>query len=74
MRRTLVLAFVTVLIAFGCASQDYVKQQINPLVDRISKLEERVSALETKVSALEKTGADVEGAKKAAAEAKALAE
>ena len=74
MRRTVLLALVTVLIAFGCASQDYVKQQIEPLVDRISKLEARVSALETKVAALEGLGAEADAAKKDAADAKALAE
>jgi len=26
-------------VSFGCASRDYVRQQIDPLVDRISKLE-----------------------------------
>jgi len=41
----LLLAF-SLLFVFttGCATKEYVKQQIDPLVDRISKLEARVSA------------------------------
>lgn len=31
---------ILLLFAFGCASRDYVRQQIDPLVDRISKIEE----------------------------------
>jgi len=30
---------LSMLLSFGCASKDYVRQQIEPLVDRISKLE-----------------------------------
>jgi hypothetical protein len=38
-----VLLIVTLLmtLSFGCASRDYVQQQMEPLVDRISKLEAR---------------------------------
>jgi benzoyl-CoA reductase/2-hydroxyglutaryl-CoA dehydratase subunit BcrC/BadD/HgdB len=32
----IVLSFV---VTFGCASRDYVQQQMEPLVDRVSKLE-----------------------------------
>jgi len=51
----LLLAF-SLLFVFttGCATKEYVKQQIDPLVDRISKLEARVSAVESRVSDLEK--------------------
>jgi hypothetical protein len=35
----LLVIFLSMLLSFGCASRDYVRQQIEPLVDRISKLE-----------------------------------
>jgi hypothetical protein len=37
----LLLGAFTILLFFsyGCATKDYVKQQVDPLVDRISKLE-----------------------------------
>lgn len=30
---------IVMVFSYGCASKEYVKQQIDPLVDRISKLE-----------------------------------
>jgi outer membrane murein-binding lipoprotein Lpp len=59
------------LFFFGCASKDYVRQQIEPLVDRISKLETRVSSIESRVSALEGKVAEIDEAKREAQEAKA---
>ncbi len=32
-------AFFALFLSVGCASKDYVRQQVDPLVDRISKLE-----------------------------------
>src|SRR4030043_1744314 len=74
----LVISFL-LLLSFGCATQEYVKQQIDPLIDRISKLEARVAAIESRISGLEGKIAGLEGkvagideAKKEAREAKAL--
>jgi hypothetical protein len=40
MKKVALLAIsLSMLLSFGCASRDYVRQQIEPLVDRISKLE-----------------------------------
>ncbi|MFH1701863.1 MAG: alanine-zipper protein [Nitrospirota bacterium] len=36
---------VLFLFSSGCASRDYVRQQIEPLVERISKLEAKVSSM-----------------------------
>ena len=33
------ILFLFLMVSLGCASRDYVRQQIDPLVDRISKLE-----------------------------------
>jgi hypothetical protein len=30
---------LSLLLSFGCASKDYVRQQMEPLVERVSKLE-----------------------------------
>jgi len=52
MKKSLLLLLclcVMFVMASGCATKEYVKQQIDPLVDRISKLEARVSALEAKM-------------------------
>ena len=49
----LLVLSLSLLFSFGCATKDYVKQQIDPLIDRISRLEARVSAVESKVNALE---------------------
>ncbi|MDI6800488.1 MAG: hypothetical protein QMD01_00305, partial [Thermodesulfovibrionales bacterium] len=62
MKKTVMFALALLFIfSFGCATQDYVKQQVDPLVDRISKLEARVSAVESKVSALEGKVSSLEG-------------
>jgi outer membrane murein-binding lipoprotein Lpp len=81
MKKTLIMFLVVSLLsifAFGCVTKDYVKQQIDPLVDRISKLESRMSAVESRLNSLEqKVGsmaADIDQAKKDAASAKALAQ
>ncbi|MEW6585859.1 MAG: hypothetical protein AB1442_09660 [Nitrospirota bacterium] len=36
---SVVLASCALLFSLGCASRDYVRQQIDPLVERISRLE-----------------------------------
>jgi hypothetical protein len=36
---------VLFLFSSGCATRDYVRQQIEPLVERISKLEAKVSSM-----------------------------
>ena len=43
----LLLATLSILLvsSYGCASKEYVKQQIDPLVDRISKLEATTQSL-----------------------------
>ena len=38
-KATLLVMSTLLLLSLGCASRDYVRQQIDPLVDRISKLE-----------------------------------
>jgi len=38
-KAALLFISLSMLLSFGCASRDYVRQQIEPLVDRISKLE-----------------------------------
>ena len=35
----LLVIALSYILTFGCASRDYVQQQIEPLVDRISRLE-----------------------------------
>jgi hypothetical protein len=35
----LLIISLLMTLSFGCASRDYVQQQMEPLVDRISKLE-----------------------------------
>jgi DNA repair exonuclease SbcCD ATPase subunit len=69
----LVISFL-LLLSFGCATQEYVKQQIDPLIDRISKLEARVAAIESRLSGLEGKIAGIDEAKKEAREAKTLAQ
>jgi hypothetical protein len=60
----LLLMSLLLLFSFGCATKDYVRQQIEPLVERISKLEARVSSVESRVSALEGKVAEIEVAKR----------
>jgi len=62
MKKVFLLALVLVisfLFSAGCATRDYVRQQMEPLVERISKLETQCSSL---------------GPSKEAAEAKTLAQ
>jgi hypothetical protein len=35
------IASFALFLSAGCASKDYVRQQVDPLIDRISKLEAR---------------------------------
>ena len=62
------------LVFTGCATKDYVKQQIDPLVDRISRIEARVTAVESKLTALEGKIAEVDEAKREARDARSLAQ
>ena len=42
MKKIMVLTVsLLMFLSFGCASRDYVRQQMEPLVDRISKLESK---------------------------------
>jgi len=59
---TLSVLSLSLLLAFGCASKDYVRQQTEPLVERISKLE-------AKEDCCEKMKAGTAGAAKEAKEA-----
>jgi len=46
MKKVFFLALIVLfLFSAGCASRDYVRQQIEPLVERISKLEAKVSSM-----------------------------
>jgi predicted ATPase with chaperone activity len=80
MKRSIIfflLLSIILVISYGCASKDYVRQQVEPLVDRINKLEARVSALETRIGQMGPGGAssaDVQQALKEAREARSLAE
>lgn len=38
-RGAVLILSIFLTVSLGCASRDYVRQQIDPLVDRISKLE-----------------------------------
>ena len=42
MRKGLLFVPLISLLFFGCASRDYVKQQMEPMVERMSKLEKDV--------------------------------
>jgi len=44
------LGFVAFLSLTGCATQEYVRSQTEPLADRLGKLENRVDALDAKVA------------------------
>ncbi len=44
------LGIVTLMSLTGCATQEYVRSQTEPLADRIGKLENRVDALDAKVA------------------------
>jgi hypothetical protein len=42
MKKTIItVASFALLLSAGCASKDYVRQQVDPLIDRISRLEAR---------------------------------
>lgn len=65
------LATLSILmISYGCASKEYVKQQIDPLVDRISKLEAMAEGLK---DCCGKADAAAQRAEAAAKEAQAAA-
>jgi hypothetical protein len=38
-KAALIIMSLSLLLLLGCASRDYVRQQVEPLVERISKLE-----------------------------------
>jgi hypothetical protein len=69
----LLLAAFTVLsfFSYGCATKDYVKQQVDPLVDRISKLEAATQGLK---DCCDKANTAAEKAEAAARRAQAAAE
>jgi len=66
------LATLSILMisSYGCASKEYVKQQIDPLVDRISKLEAMSQSLK---DCCGKADAAAQRAEAAAKEAQAAA-
>jgi hypothetical protein len=35
----LLVSSILLILSFGCATKDYVRQQVDPLIDRISKIE-----------------------------------
>jgi hypothetical protein len=77
MKKAAVWSLVTsvfLLLSYGCATRDYVRQQQTPLVDRISKLEERLSSLEARSGEVEALSAEQRQLKQEANQAKALAE
>ncbi len=81
MKRSLCfLAALVILMmsSYGCASKEYVKQQIDPLVDRISKLEAATQSLKDCCgkadAAAEKAEAAAKAAEDAARKAQAAAE
>jgi outer membrane murein-binding lipoprotein Lpp len=69
----LLLAAFTVLsfFSYGCATKDYVKQQVDPLVDRISKLEAATQGLK---NCCDEANAAAARAEAAAKRARAAAE
>ncbi|HYA26906.1 MAG TPA: Lpp/OprI family alanine-zipper lipoprotein [Thermodesulfovibrionales bacterium] len=72
MKKTLsLLAVLSILAGFsyGCASKEYVKQQIDPLVDRISKLEATTQSLKDCCGRADAAAERAEAAAKAAQEA-----
>ncbi len=73
MKKSLYLLATLVILtvsSYGCASKEYVKQQIEPLVDRISKLEADMQSLK---DCCGKADAAAERAEAAAKEAQAAA-
>lgn len=64
----LLLAAFTLLsfFSYGCATKDYVKQQVDPLVDRISKLEATTQSLKDCCDSANAAAARAEAAAKRA--------
>jgi hypothetical protein len=66
------LIFLFLFLSAGCASKDYVRQQVEPLVDRISKLEakkdccDRISALEARKDCCDRAETAIRMAEEAA--------
>ena len=53
MKKALLLVFMGLLLfSFGCATKEYVKEQVDPLADRINKLEAKITAIESKIGRL----------------------
>ncbi len=77
MKRSLcLLAALAILMisSYGCASKEYVKQQIEPLVDRISKLEAATQSLKDCCGKADASAEKAEAAAKAAQDAAKSAE
>lgn len=54
MKKLALLVPLMSLLVFGCASKDYVKQQTEPLIDRISKLEAKKDCCKNAEAAAER--------------------
>ncbi len=67
-RLMLLLATLSFLLvsSYGCATKEYVKQQIDPLVDRISKLEATTQSLKDCCGKADAAAARAEAAAKEA--------
>jgi len=77
MRKSLALLVslsILLVFSYGCATKDYVKQQIDPLVDRISKLEAGMQSLKDCCTKADAAAARAEAAAKAAEAAAKAAE
>jgi hypothetical protein len=69
----MILTSFLLVFSYGCASKDYVRQQIEPLVDRINKLEASRGAPAAASDCCEKAQAAAEKAEAAAKKAEAAA-
>ncbi len=72
MKKSLCLLAMLVILSissYGCASKEYVKQQIEPLVDRISKLEAETQSLKDCCGKADAAAERAEAAAKAAQDA-----
>jgi len=65
---------VSLFCFYGCATKEYVKQQIDPLVDRISKLEATTQSLKDCCGKADASAARAEAAAKEAEAAAKRAE
>ncbi|WP_457641480.1 hypothetical protein [Persephonella sp.] len=69
---------ISALILTGCATKEYVDEQLAPVKEKVSSLEERVNALEKEIDALKKktdlNAKDIETIKKEHADIKAMLE